>query len=309
MKKALIIIMTLLLSLTMVGCGKVVFTTGIGENNIMKVSGQTMSKGEALFAFLKGVHEYEESFGSEIWGQEINGMTMEDYLKSTIKARLIETKTMCLFAEEKGVKTDSALLEEANASANSWIEKMGADYLNEKGVSAEDVTNYFADELLSKKVYNTLISNVDYEISDADTKVIEVYYIFFGNEEGAETTASAALERAKAGEDFAALVKEYSLDEEYDYVFGHNEAYKEFEDAAFSLEDGQISDIVSCENGLYIIKCIEDYMVEETKANREKIIDNIKKEAVEDEYIPFANEQALEFDNDYWDGLKVSDYV
>jgi len=307
-KKALIVILTLIMSISFAGCGKVVFTTGIGEGNIMKLSGQTMSKGEALFAFLKGIHEYNTSFGDGIWDREINGMTMEDYLKTNIKARLSETKSMCLFAEEKGVKTDSALLEEAEVSANEWIATLGEDYLNEHGVSTDDVKQFFVDELLSKKVYNTLIAGVDYEISDSETKVIEVYYIYFGNDEDAQDKANEALTKAKAGEDFVSLVKEYSKDEDYDYIFGHNESYKEFEDAAFALADSEISDIVSCENGYYIIKCIEDYMIEETKANREKIVENLKKKAVEEEYIPFAKELALEFDNDYWDSLKVSDY-
>ena len=44
----------------------------------------------------------------------------------------------------------------------------------------------------------------------------------------------------------------------------------------------------------------------EVKETQQKVAQ--VKEAVEEEYIPFAKELALEFDNEYWDSLKVSDY-
>jgi hypothetical protein len=68
------------------------------------------------------------------------------------------------------------------------------------------------------------------------------------------------LKRARGGEDFAALAKEFSSDPgskdkggELDW-FGRGKMVKVFEDAAFALKPGQISDIVESPFGFHIIK-------------------------------------------------------
>ncbi|MGA4644455.1 peptidylprolyl isomerase [Limisphaera sp. 4302-co] len=70
------------------------------------------------------------------------------------------------------------------------------------------------------------------------------------------------LQRARAGEDFAALVKQYSedpgsKDRGGEYVFARGQMVPEFEVAAWSLQPGQISDVVTTQFGYHIIKMLE----------------------------------------------------
>ncbi len=70
------------------------------------------------------------------------------------------------------------------------------------------------------------------------------------------------LERARKGEDFAALVKEYSedpgsRDKGGEYTFRRGQMVPEFERAAFALKTNQISDIVTTRFGYHIIKLLE----------------------------------------------------
>lgn len=72
--------------------------------------------------------------------------------------------------------------------------------------------------------------------------------------------AEDVLKRARAGEDFAALAKQYSDDPGSKEKggdlgwFGHGQMVKQFEDAAFALKDNQISDIIETPFGYHIIK-------------------------------------------------------
>ena len=69
--------------------------------------------------------------------------------------------------------------------------------------------------------------------------------------------AEEVLEKARAGEDFNALMEEYNEDPgepEEGYYFPAGVMVQEFEDASFALKDGEISDIVETSYGYHIIK-------------------------------------------------------
>jgi len=90
------------------------------------------------------------------------------------------------------------------------------------------------------------------------------------------------LKRARAGEDFAELARQYSEDPGSkarggEYTFPRKRMVKPFEDAAFSLEVGQISDIVETTYGYHIIKLLEKIPAETTSYAdaREDIIKNL----------------------------------
>jgi parvulin-like peptidyl-prolyl isomerase len=77
--------------------------------------------------------------------------------------------------------------------------------------------------------------------------------------------AEDLVKRARAGEDFAKLAKEYSedpgsKDKGGEYKFPRGQMVKEFEDAAFSLQTNQVSDVVTTQFGYHVIKLSEKYL-------------------------------------------------
>jgi peptidyl-prolyl cis-trans isomerase D len=75
--------------------------------------------------------------------------------------------------------------------------------------------------------------------------------------------AEEVLKKAKAGADFAALAKQHSQDEgsapnggDLDY-FGRGRMVPEFDAVAFTLEPGQISEVVKTSFGFHIIKLVD----------------------------------------------------
>lgn len=79
----------------------------------------------------------------------------------------------------------------------------------------------------------------------------------------ARSTADDVLRRARAGESFEKLAKDFSADTSNKDKggdlgwFGHGRMVKAFEDAAFALQPGQISDVIETQFGYHIIKVEE----------------------------------------------------
>lgn len=91
--------------------------------------------------------------------------------------------------------------------------------------------------------------------------------------------AEALLKRARAGEDFGKLAKEFSQDPGSkerggEYVFARGQMALEFETAAFNLRAGQIGDVVTTKFGYHIIKTLEH--VPAKKMEFEKVKDRIR---------------------------------
>jgi parvulin-like peptidyl-prolyl isomerase len=77
-----------------------------------------------------------------------------------------------------------------------------------------------------------------------------------------EAQAKEVLEKINKGESFAKLAEAYSLDSSKKRggdlgTFGRGMMVREFENAAFGLEKGQVSGIVKTQFGYHIIKRLE----------------------------------------------------
>ncbi|MCL2199575.1 MAG: peptidylprolyl isomerase [Defluviitaleaceae bacterium] len=91
------------------------------------------------------------------------------------------------------------------------------------------------------------------------------HILIMGDYENAEALATELAERAKAGEDFAALVAEYGQDPGMQqspegYTFTRGMMVSEFETATAALEIGGISGVVASQFGYHIILRVEPNM-------------------------------------------------
>lgn len=191
------------------------------------------------------------------------------------------------FAAEKGVTVSDELLTELDNSIKQAKESLGEEEfkksLEAQYFSSEEEYRAFMQDILLQQqvlidVYGEDILN---NVKENYVHVQHILIPFETEQAASESTSGGAsasasgsestaadhsaelakaeevLEKAKNGDDFAALMTEYSQDPgqpEEGYTFTKGYMVQEFEDASYALKEGEISDIVETSYGYHIIK-------------------------------------------------------
>ena len=305
---------------------KVVFTTGFGKDEIFRIGDAVCEKPELMVYLSTMKNQYEGVFGAGIWDTSIDGVKLEQNVKDRALEDLAQIKVMVLMAKERGVELSETEQENAAKSAKEYEQSLGEKGMESLGVDADVVLKMYQEYALANKLYNTIIGEVNPEISDDEARIITVSHIFlktYSKDEAGNKVPFSAEKKQKVYEkaveiqkkalepeqDFGALAAEYSDDSNLSYSFGKGEMDINFEKAAFMLDNNAISDVVESENGYHIIKCLSTYEKEGTEKNKVVLIEKRKREAFNSEYRAFlenlaksVNESAVEEINLMADG-------
>lgn len=325
-KKWMAVFLSSLMLLTLSGCEKgegevkLVLTTGFKKDEIFRIETMSCTLPEVMVYLTNTQDQYESVYGAEIWKTNLNGVTLEESIKETVLAQLAQIKTMNLLAQQQGVSLDETELEKAGEAAGAYFSSLNEAEQEAMQVTEETIRQLYAELALANKVYEYIIKDINPEISDDEARSITIQDILIKTysqdgtgkrieyEESAREDAyrrarEILLQAQEEGNDFESLVIQYSEGEKSTYSFGKGEMEEAFENAAFNLETGEISDIVETEDGFHIIKCISTFNREETDANKIKIVEKRREEVFGQEYDAFVESLTRTLNEERWDSV------
>lgn len=327
-KKAAAVCLVAALSMgTLTGCQgdtKIVFTTGLSGDQIFKIGSMTCTTPEIMVYLTTFYNQYADTYGQEMWHYDFGGVSLEEHVKDVVLSKMAQIKIMNLMAEEREITLTDEEEQKVLAAAEAYFGKLEEALKEEEGITQKIVETVYREYALANKVYSTITETADMEISDDEARAVTVQIIYFKNwklKDGEKTAlsesetlrilqnAKEALERIHTGEDFEALAAEYSDDKQYvkNYARGSVEAH--FEELLFSLDEGDVSDVIETTDGYYIVKCVSTMDYEATQANKLVLAEQRKKEAFSKAYTEIAANTHSQFRDKQWEALTLSEEV
>lgn len=315
----------LAVSLFLTGCGdgklptQVVLTTDFIENEVFRLEGYPCMKNEVMVYLANSENQYSKVFGEQIWDVPIEDGTLEQAYKDTILARIAQIKAMNLLAREYNVTLDENEDGRVIAAAKDYMASLDASEIAYLDINQDVVAKLYREFAVANKLYKTITSEINPEISDDEARTITVRTILIktytvdsnGNKipytaeekKGALERIKSVQTRLEEGETFEVLAADYNEDTNSEYSFGRNVMPEKFEEAAFNLGNGEISDIVETEYGYHLILCVSTFNPEETENTKLKIVEERRQEAFEEVYQQFVVTLTSNLNKDLWDTI------
>nr|MBQ8252058.1 peptidylprolyl isomerase [Lachnospiraceae bacterium] len=302
------------------GNTQIVLTTGFEEDEIFRIGESSCNLSEIMVYLTNMQNQYESVYGSQIWDRMIGDETLKKKVKDVALDRLAQIKTMNLLAEREGIELTQQEEEEVQRAATEYFSSLNEVEISSMGIDESTVEKLYYEYALANKVYNYIIEEINPEISDDEARTVTVSQIFVKTYalDGTgtkvpytEESKALAYEKIREikkmlreGADFDELATRYSEDGQFTFSFRKGEAESAYEEVAFNLGNGEISDIIETESGYYIIKCVSTLDREQTDQNKIKIIEERKEEVFAQVYDEFVLTQIRNLNDELWEQVE-----
>lgn len=284
--------LVIVLSLAMIACGNTGTSgkteNGASEDVIAVVNGTTigLERLDKTFAIIE--KDYMEYWGEDIMTKDIEGKTVREIVRTEILNNLINDELIKQHLESQSYTVDEAQVDEqyamfvAEELTNDPDQKA---FYDEHGIDEAFIKKSIKYQMYVQEYFKRIKDDILLEEDNLEdlysTYVIQVRARHILVEE--EALANELLTRIEAGEEFAELAEAYSIDPvsaakggDLDF-FRRGQMVPAFNDAAFSMEPGEVSGLVQSDYGYHIIK------VEDTKTIQDMIDEGLEEKAIEQE--------------------------
>lgn len=345
MKKIMSILMIAVVSLGLLSA------CGSAGSTVLTIGDEEVSLGEATFVLRELETMYEQQYGAEIWAQGVEGVTFDQIAKDGAMESLTRLYISKNVAKENAIELSADEEAEITAMMDEYLVITSEDVLKEDGISLDNVKNVFMLNALGEKLMDTQL--VGFEVDEAlldealandmTYQQIEQFGVDgileqvtaqhvlistvdeegndYTDEQKAEALAKAeeVLQKAKDGSAFDGLVADYTEDPGWTenggvYTFYRGEMVAAFEEAAFSMEVGDIQ-MVESDFGYHIIVKQDHIFPDESQVQNVKdyqayLVDQYTMTQKQEEYDKLYDEWKqnydIKLDEKIWDKVETT---
>ncbi|HKL99904.1 MAG TPA: hypothetical protein VJZ06_08355 [Mobilitalea sp.] len=272
---------------------------------------------------------YSESLGISYWDYEVNDITMRDAAKDTILSRVILYEILNDQAKQANLSLTDDEITANQIAVDSFIKSTTEKVVAEAGLNKDMLLTAYNKFSLGDKYYKQLaktfmideesiaagISPEDYREYKTETLYVptvknenqEIVVLSIEEVEASYATITEALEKVKAGADFAQLKDENANLSYYarDFILTDNLPEQEYKNSAVLLENDEYSEIVSTNYGYYIIHMLDNNAssrYEKAIAEAISAEENTQFQVV---YEKLKAQYNIKINSEYWDTIVI----
>lgn len=263
--------------------------TDYGTPVVMTINGDEIHANEYAAYYQANKASMENQYAmfgldtSEMWTDPSTSEMMLSSLQDATEQMLLQYHVIAQQFDEAGLKLTLNDARELRQYKQQLIEQYGGEETFEHALKAQGLTDEMFDNSMTISKYveklNTHYFGEGGVYTVSDDELIQVFndtyvqakHILIATQdtntfekltgdalEEKKALAKEALERAKAGEDFDALIAEYGEDPGMasnpdGYIFKDGDMVPEFYEGTLALQEGEISDIIESDYGYHII--------------------------------------------------------
>ena len=273
MKKKIRSLLSLLLFavLSLTACSS--DTAQFTDEAVLKIDEQEIMKSEYMVYLYTTTQSFIAAAGEDVWNMDFDGQTADELVEERTISTLQSVKAAEEYAAANGIALTDEQKEEAKAAAEQFISTVDEADLAKMGMDAEKLIPLMEASYLYSLVYESIAAECAVDEGDMaayyeeqkdqireDYTTLKLATILLDDGEKAEEAA----QRAKAGEDFAALFREYDVDPaaQSGEETGETTMYQSYMLANFGLSEplevGEIAGPIQADESRYfILKALE----------------------------------------------------
>ncbi len=288
---------------------------------VYKYGKYTVSYGE-FFVYAKTVEEdYVKAYGNGIWSLELSTDDGKSSLKEvTVKdiiGNINRVKVLVEQAEDMEIALSDKEKQEALEVAETFFAGLTDADKKETEVTKELAVSVIEENMLAKKVYDKVIAEHEFEISEEQARMTTFCDMVFESyrvkqdgtvEEYSDEKKATQLEKANEAlatiaEDsemtYEMIIDKYDLKYAGTYTMSRGELVEEYgesiTDKILALSNDEVSVVIESEYGYHIFKMLQSKDEELTKKNKAAIIENMQKEYFSEVYKDWSKRYEARF--------------
>lgn len=326
-KTAAMCLVALLCTATITACGantKIVVTTGLSGNQIFKIGSSACTRAEIMVYLTTFYRQFASAYGTEMWDYDFGGISLENHVKDIVLSKMVQIKIMNIMAADRKITLSTEEEAKAAAAAQEYYGALTETLKSEEKITEDVVLKVYQEYMLANKVYQSITQSAEMEISDDEARTVTAQIIYFKNWkiknnekvamseselQNVKSTAQKVLSQVREGENFEGLALQYGDGKQVKKSFARGSVEPAFEELLFSLNTGEISDVLDLEDGYYIVKCISTMDYEATQQNKLVLAEQKKEEAFEKAYEEVAADTPEQFRKRQWQRITLKEEI
>lgn len=287
---------------------------------LLSVGKKNVNFSETMVYVMLYKSNYDDLLSDEIWSYNVEkNRSFEQVSKECIINQIVTSKIIEYGAEKLGVIVEPDEKIEIEDKAIECYDDIFDELNGKYGITQSIVKDVLYDNFLAEKVYEVATNEVNVDVKESEAKVptVKQIWVSYDNSVSGKKADSnkkkAAYEKISLikdkldydGNNFTIIAEEYSDTDELDVQVTCDIKDKSYRKAAQSLKKDEISEIIECSDGYYILYCVEENDKDLMEENEENIIKSRQDDIFAAKYDKWLKKCDIYIVSDLWNRMQI----